>query len=147
MAINEIILKKVGRELREWIYLGVKVGMLKGVSAYRSLQATDPIAAQLEIERAIDLPSRAKTRINTAITIYGLQTLVDALAASGGTVTISELNTELATLETYAAGLITRRLAGEAWDSLATDIETNIEDIQTKWVFPLPANYKDVWGK
>ena len=146
MALNEILLKKVGRELREWLYLGIRTGMRRGVEEYNALKTIDSIMAISAIERAIDLPRRARARINEAIKIYSQQTIIDALQASGST-SILEMNNDLTLMETYAQGLYNRRTGGESWDSLAADIVTNISLESDKWVFPLPINYKDIWGK
>ena len=146
MALNDIILKKVGRELREWLYLGIRTGMRRGVDEYNILKTVDSISAVAAIERAIDLPRRVRARINEAIRIYGQQTVVDALQASGST-SILELNNDLTLMETYAQNLFNRRIGGESWDSLAADIITNISLESDKWIFSLPVGYKDIWGK
>src|SRR3972149_11969281 len=104
MALNDIILKKVGRELREWLYLGIRTGMRRGVDEYNILKTVDSISAVAAIERAIDLPRRVRARINEAIRIYGQQTIIDALQTSG-TTSILEINNDLTLLETYAQGL------------------------------------------
>lgn len=147
MAINEILKKKIGRELREWIYLGIRTGMRRAVADYRAKKAGMPDEAALAIKRAIDLPRRARARIDEAISRYGQQQVVDVLTENG-TVTIAELNAELTGLESYAQGLYDRRINdSESWDSLAADIEANVELESEKWVFPIPAGYTDIWGE
>lgn len=142
MAINNIILKKVGRELREWVFLGIRTGMRRGVEVYRDSGNIE------QLKRAIDMPHRARARVDEAIRIHGQSRLVDALSANNsGDVTIAELNAELSTLESYAQDLVDRGLAGETWDDLATDIEVNITLESEQWVFPFPAAYTDIWGE
>ena len=147
MAINEILLKRIGRELREWIYLGIRTGMRQGVKDYYMLKMVDASASQSALERAVDLPRRARTRINTAITKYGQQIFIDALQFNGST-TLLDLNTELSLLEAYAQNLYDRCIKdNESLDSLAIDIETNIAEEINEWKFPLPEDYRDIWGK
>src|SRR4030042_4419014 len=138
MAISEILLKKIGREIREWIYLGIRTGMRRGVMEYRSSLATYPDQAILALKRAVDLPRRARIRIETAIAKYGLTKLQQALALDG-TVTVTELNAALTTLETYAQGLYNHVINDAwTWDQVASDIEANVYFEIDEWMFPLP---------
>jgi hypothetical protein len=147
MAISNILMKKIAKELREWIYLGIRTGARRSVQNYRTLLTNGRDAdAILEIKRAIDMPHRARERINYFITQYGQPFLVSCMALEGAE-TLGELNTELTTLETYAQGLVDRKNIGETWDSLATDLESHLEDESIKWVFPFPPGYTDIWGE
>ena len=92
------------------------------------------------------MPHRARERIIYFITRYGQPFLVSCMALEGAE-TLGELNTELTALETYAQGLVDRKNLGETWDSLATDLESHLEDESIKWVFPFPPGYTDVWGE
>ena len=144
MAIDNVIKKKIGRELREWIFLGIRTGMRRGVAEYRQ----DTVNNLNAIKRAIDLPHRARARIDEAIRVYGQQAIVDALASNNsGDVTIAEMNAELTILEAYAQDLVDRQTGGEDWDSLAIDIETNIELELMRWRFETPSGYKDIWSE
>ena len=147
MAISNILMKKIAKELREWIYLGIRTGARRSVQNYRTLLVNGRDAeAILEIKRAIDMPHRARGRINYFITLYGQPFLVSCMTLEG-TETLGELNTELTALETYAQGLVDRKNLGETWDLLATDLESHLEDESIKWVFPFPPEYTDVWGE
>jgi hypothetical protein len=147
MAITDIVMKKIAKELWEWIFLGIRTGMRRAIEEAESLIAqgktTDAI---LSIKRAVDLPHRARERINYFIVQYGQQFLIDCLALEGD-IMISELNTELTNLENYAANLVARKNGGESWTDITNDIKTNIENESMKWIFPLPPGYLDVWGE
>jgi hypothetical protein len=147
MAISNILKRKIAIELQDWIFLGIRTGMRRGVQSYRALLSTNPTEAVNEIKRAIDLPQRARARINQFIATYTQAYLVSCISMYSD-YTISELNTELTSLENYATGLYNRRINNsESWGSLATDIETNITLESQIWTFPLPGNYKDIWGE
>ncbi len=146
MAIGNIIKKKIGRELREWVYLGIKTGARRGVEAYEAQKVTNLPAAILQLKRAIDMAHRARARINYAISIHGLP-LITEVVAFDGTTTISELNSALTTMENYFEGLVVRQQGGESWDSLAADIASQVEKESDKWTFPFPPNYTDIWSE
>lgn len=151
MPIANIIKRKVGRELREWLVLGIRTGMRRGVAEYRQLIVMgQPLRAEQAIKRAIDLPHRARSRIDHAITVYGQNAVVSAFT-DGVDVTVAELNAELAALEAYAQLLVDRRNTDPtgtgAWDALATDIETNVELESERWTFQIPPGYVDIWGE
>ena len=147
MAISNILKEKIGRELRDWIFLGIRTGARRAVNDYRSLLANGRTQdAENSIKRAIDLPHRARARINYFISQYNQQFLGECLNLAGDA-TLSELDTELQILENYAQTLVDRRGQGESWDDLAGDIEANIENESTKWVFPFPPGYTDIWGE
>lgn len=147
MAIADIVKKKIGRELREWIFLGIRTGARRGVENYRSLIVIGrDTEAVLAIKRAIDLPHRVRERIDYFIDQYSQSFLFECMAFEG-TTTLAELNSELQILENYAQNLVNRQGGGESWDDLASDIETNIEKESTKWIFPLPPGYTDIWDE
>lgn len=145
MAIDSIIKKRIGRELREHLLLGIRTGARRGVEQYQRLKESEPDEALRQLKRAIDLPNRARARINEFIRLYGQPLLVECIAMSDG-LTIIELNAELTALENYCKGLYDRRQLGEGWDSIAADIEANVEDESLKWIFPFPEGYTDIWG-
>ncbi len=147
MAISNIIKEKIGKELREWIFLGIRTGVRRSVGDYRSLLASGRTQeAEFALKRAIDMPNRARARINYFISQYGQQFLVECMGLAGD-VTLVELNTELQILENYAQNLVDRRGQGDSWDDLAGDIEVKIENESDKWVFPFPPSYTDIWGE
>ena len=145
--ISNIIKKKIGREVREWIMLGIRTGARRAVEQYRSEMARgNAERAILSIKRAIDMPHRARTRIDYFISLYGQPLLVECLSLEGD-VTIVELDTELTTLENYCQGLVDRKDSGESWNDLAADIESHVEKESDKWIFPFPPGYTDIWGE
>lgn len=146
MAISNIKLKKIGRELREWIFLGCRAGMRKSANEYERLKATEPVLAEQYIKRAIDLPGRSRARIQHAVDTYGAQVFTESLTLCGSE-TKTEIDNELSSIEEYAQGLYDRRQLGESWDDLASDILTNITDEVTPWIFPIPQDYTDIWGE
>jgi len=147
MAMSNILKKKIGREVREWIMLGIRTGARRSVADYRVLMVQGRTTeAENQIKRAIDMPHRARARINHFISLYGQPLLVECLALEGD-VTVAELNAELTDLENYCQGLVDRRNGGESWDDLATDIESHVEHEALKWVFPFPPGYTDIWGE
>ena len=150
MAVSNIIKKKIGREMLEWVHLGVRTGMRRGVAEYRSLTAQGKtVEAVAQIKRAVDLPHRARARIVEAIAKYTQAFIVDCVStALPAGVTLAEIDADLTAQEAYAQTLVNHRLNdGWTWDQIATDIETNVELEITKWTFPYPAGYLDVWGE
>ena len=149
MPVSNIISKKVGRELLEWVHLGVRTGMRRAVADYRQrIAAGDTLNAVRAIKYAVNQPHMTRARINYAITIYGQQALVDAVtAALPGGVTLAEVNADLTAMENYAQGLVNHRNTdGWTWDQIATDIETNVELENVRWVFQVPPGYTSIWG-
>ena len=141
MAIGNIKNKKIGREFRERVFLGVRADMRRGVSEYRS---SGDIAS---IKRAINKPLESRVRIDKAIADFTLPALEAALGKNNsGDATFDEINDEINDLLGYSQGLVVRQGAGESWDDLATDIETNIENEVSRWIFEVPA-YTDIWGE
>lgn len=148
MAIADAVKKKIGREAVEWIYLGIRTGARRAVNEYRSLMAQGRTEeATNQIKRAVDMPHRARARIDYAIANYGGPALNEALTLAG-TVTWSEINAELTILENYAQGLVDHvNIDGWTWDQVADNIEANVEHEADRWVFPIPPGYLDVWGE
>ena len=147
MAVSNILKKKVGRELVEWVFLGIRTGARRGVEeAERLMILGDNDSAILQLKRVIDLPNRAIARIDYFISLHGINILQDGLALYGG-VTLVELNAELAILENYCRNLKDRKDGGESWISIVEDIKSNVEFESLKWVFPFPPDYVDIWGE
>lgn len=146
MAVSEIIKRKIGRDLAEGIYLGVKAGVRWDVSDYRRLTADgNTVIAEMAIKRAIDRPHMARARVTEFIQVHGSAFLIECLNKAGDC-TAAELNTALNNMETYVQELVVRRNTGETWDSIATDIETKIENDFVKSYFPVPSGYVSIWG-
>jgi len=146
MAIINIKKRKIARELQEWIFLGIRTGARRSVAEYQEFKVSDSERAINAIKRAVDLPRRARHRINEFIRVYGQQQLVDCIALYGD-VTVAEINAELTTLENYCNNLYNRKIGGESWAAIALDIESNVSLESEEWVFRLPDNYTDIWGE
>ena len=166
MAIADAKQRKIGHELVEWIYLGVRTGARRSVAEYRNLLANRPDDALNQLKRAIDLPNRARARIDEWVRAYDLvngagsgQTFLgDCLSSFGAgknaatRVSLSDINSELTTLENWAAVRVAAAPApygdgSKTWDDIATEVENQVEWEAKDWVFVLPAGYTDVWGE
>jgi hypothetical protein len=147
MAISNMRKRKIAKELQEWIMLGIRAGMRSGAQIYLKNKDINLDNAVLQIKRAIDLPRRARARIDYAILTYTQSRIVDCINYLGD-MTAAEMNAELTSLQNYAMALYNRRVNNsESWDSLANDILTNMTNEQNEWTFPLPEDYKDIWGE
>lgn len=147
MAISDVIKKKIGRELREWIFLGVRTGARQRVvhaRRYWALGDTEQAITHMKI--AVDTPHRIRAKIDTFIAAHGISLLQEAVALNGD-VTLAEIDAELTTLENYAQGLVDAKNGGATWEEIAINIETSIELEARKWIFPLPENYVSVWSE
>ena len=104
MAIGNIKNKKIGREFRERVFLGVRADMRRGVSEYRS---SGDIAS---IKRAINKPLESRVRIDKAIADFTLPALEAALGKNNsGDATFDEINDEINDLLGYSQGLVVRQ--------------------------------------
>lgn len=153
MAIADAKRRKIGRELIDWIYLGIKVGARRSLSDYHKLKNTDLSAAIEHLKRAVNMPLRARSRINEARRVYELENGVNTFNAFissclslAGSVTLAELNAALTTLESDANSLISQKNTGSmTLDDVATWIEINWRNDALDWSFPFPADYQDAW--
>lgn len=152
MAIADAKRKKIGRELIEWIYLGIRTGARASVVEYHGLKSTNPARAEEHLLRAVNLPVRARARINEARRVYELRfgagafnTFIASCLTLAGTVTLAELNTELTALEANTATMKALKAGGATLDTIAAWIETNWDDEIQDWKFQMPAAYADSW--
>ena len=152
MAIADAKRKKIGRELIEWVYLGIRAGARHSVTEYHKYKATDPVLAEAHLLRAVNMPLRARVRVNEARRLYELRfgantfnAFVTSCLSLAGTVTLAELNTALTTLENNTATLKAMKAGGSTNNEIAAWIETNWDDEVQEWVFPFPAGYVDSW--
>jgi hypothetical protein len=152
MPIADAKKKMIGRQLVEWLYLGIRSGARASVDDYQRFKVKNPALADEYLKRAVNMPLRARARLVEASRLYELEngigtfnTFLASCLALAGTVTLSELNTDLTTLENYANALIARKQGGEALDSIAADVTANLRDELKDWQFPFPAGYVDQW--
>jgi len=152
MAIQDAKKRRIGRELVDWIHLGIRTGARRAVANYRQEKANGNQAQAIEqITRAVNMPRRARERINETIRLYELKNgantanpfLISCLALAGS-VTLGEINSDLTTLENQTANLIANNAAGGTLDEMATAIENALDNEANEWQFPFPDGYTDV---
>lgn len=152
MAIADAKRKKIGRELVEWIYLGIRAGARDSVAQYNQLAATNPLLAEQHLLRAVNMPVRARARINEARRVYELTNGVNTFNAFigsclslAGTVTLAELNAELTSLEAQTAAWKTQHAQGATNAAIAASILSTWADDRSDWQFRIPTDYADTW--
>lgn len=151
MPITDVKKRKIGRELTDWIYLGVCTGARRSTEIYRDELATRPAYAKEHLTRAVNMPRRARDRITTWMADYdakngsgtGQAFLVECLTLAG-TATLGELNAALANYEDIAQAIINNNIGGDTLDQVATAIETQCPHDAKDWVFPLSGSYSDI---
>lgn len=145
MAIDNIKMRRIARELQEWIYLGINDGMIKSARDYKMLMAQGRTAeAESQIKRAADMPFRAIARIEAYETQYTKEYLDKCLALYGDC-TLDELKQAIKDMQPYALErakeIINETVSNTVVaDSITTDIKSNVQD----WIFPIPATYKEI---
>ena len=152
MPILDAKKHRIGRELVDWIHLGIRTGARRSVTAYRTEKANGNQAQAIEsITRAVNMPRRAKERINEWIRVYDLangsgaaQIFISECLTLAGSVTLGEINSDLTTLENQTNILIANNQSGGTLDEMATDLENALEDEASLWQFPFPGGYTDI---
>lgn len=152
MPIADAKKRKIGAELIDWIYLGIRTGARQAVAEYHVLKATDPLRAEAHLLRAVNMPVRARARINETRRVYELRfgagtfnAFIASCLALGRTVTIGELNAELVSLEANTATLKSMKASGSTNDQIAAWIETNWDNEVNDWKFLFHVGYQDSW--
>ena len=153
MPIADAKRRRIGVELIDWVYLGIRTGARQSVEEYERYKTTQPALAEEHLKRACNMPMRARARINEARRLYEIEngantfnTFISGCLSLSGTVTLAELNAELTTLENYANNLIAQKIAGTmTLDQVASDIRANVRLEAMDWAFPFPTNYVDSW--
>ncbi len=154
--INSIIAKRWGKELVDWVYIGMREGMILNAKRYSAIKAqivskggTDFTEALKFLKAAISKPKETKERLQQAVTTYS-KAEVDAAVRSytGNTVTIDDLIADISECLSYAATLVTAYKTGaKTPDELALMIQTDVVSVSEKMTVPLPANYTDAFGE
>lgn len=151
MAIIDAKKRRIGRELVDWIYLGIRTGARRLVEEYRANVATNPAHAKALLSAAVNKPRRARDRINNWIANYDAvngagagQIYLGECLTLAGVVTLAQINTELTNLETQAQTLITNNQSGWTLEQVAAYIEANLEWEAKLWEFPNSAGYTDI---
>jgi len=152
MAIADAKKRRIGRELVDWIHLGIRTGARRSVDNYRAEKAAgNQLLAVEHITRAVNMPRRARERLNEWIRVYDLdngvgagQTFLSECLALAGSVTLGEINSDLTILENQTATLISNNQAGGTLDEMATTVENVLDNEADKWAFPFPDGYTDI---
>ena len=152
MAIADAKKRRIGRELVDWIHLGIRTGARRSVAAYRQEKLAGNQALAIEqITRAVNMPHRARERINEWVRVYDLangagsgQTFIVECLALAGSVTLANINSDLTTIENAATNFIALNAGGETLDQLATRLENALENESLLWQFPFPDGYTDI---
>jgi len=152
MAIADAKKRRIGRELVDWIHLGIRTGARRSVAAYRLEKASgNQLSAIEHITRAVNMPRRARERLNEWIRVYDLengvgagQTFLSECLTLSGSVTLGNINGDLTTLENQTATLISNNQSGGTLDEMATIIENVLDNESNQWQFPFPDGYEDI---
>jgi hypothetical protein len=152
MAIDDIKKSKIGQELQNWVYLGVRAGMLMQAKAYiLHTRNGESEQAEICIKHAVDIPTQARARIDASISQMGRDYIVECIASynvssiDDAAAHLDDILSDIDGLIKYSAGLVDRRIGGESWDNLATDILTNVPNEVREWTFIEPKR-QSVWG-
>lgn len=145
MAIENILMRKVAREIQEWIYLGIEDGMYRSAQDYIQLTAQGcTTEAEAQLSRAVDMPFRALARIEAMETQYTTE-YVDKCLALYGDCTLAELKAAIIakqdTAKEYVSGIIDSKIDNS---TVASAITTAIKPNAEKWIAPIPTGYKDI---
>ena len=147
MAIGNAKKRKVGEQLTDWVYLGVRTGARRAVAVYRAEKTTDPDLAVAQIKHAVNIPHQAMARISKAVDDFGAPLLNECLALAGD-VTLGEINTDLTAILAQTQTIVDHvNNDGWTWDQVATAIESGISHEAKDWVFLIPEDYIDIWGE
>lgn len=153
MAISDAKKRRIGNELIDWIYLGIRTGARHRVAEYRKIAGTDPIRAEEILKAAVNMPNRARARINEARRLYEVRfgtgtfnAFIASCLSLVGNITIAEVNTALTALEAESNALITaHKNSTMTLLQIADWIDANWENESLDWTFPFPVGYKDNW--
>ena len=141
MAFSEIKQRRMATEMIRIVH-ECDVGMRLGAGYYRaSVAVGHPDALDL-LKRAARLPYRVEARIQTMITKFGAPSVNGALALVS-TLTLTDLQNELAPLKIYSDALKSAYLGGATLDQIADDIEANRAEVDPDERVVIPSGYID----
>jgi hypothetical protein len=151
MSINDAKKRMIGRQLVDWIFLGVETGARQSVEDYRKNVSSNPAMAKDFLTRAVNMPRRARLRIEAWISEYDNQnesgsaeTYLNECLQCCGSVTLSDIMTELQALEAKTQAIIDSNVSGATLDEIATAIENELNWTAKEWEFLFPFNYEDL---
>lgn len=147
MAIETIKMRKIARELQEWIYLGINEGMIQSANEYIKLQSVDPVQAESWLKRSIDMPYRARVRIEEFIKTYTKE-YIDNCMKIYGDCTVDELLADIDIMIKYSEERV-KEFIDTAHNNrvIAEKIRSEIQSQAEGWTFRIPADYKDIFEK
>ena len=145
MALEHIKMRKIARELQEWIYLGIDDGMVRSAQDYKRLTAEGRTTeAENMLKRSADMPFRALARVEAFEAQYGTE-YVDKCLELYGDVTLAELKQGIINKQSYALEKAKQIIDEKVENvSIADDIEANVSANAVDWVFPIPATHKEI---
>jgi len=150
MAITDAKKRRIGRELVDWIHLGIRTGARRSVAEYQRLKVSDRPQAIEHLTRAVNMPAKARARIDKWISDYDAingagtgQVFIAECLTLAGSVTLGEINSDLTTLENQADTLITNNQSGGTLDEMAAAIESALEWEAKDWTFPIPETFTE----
>ena len=145
MAIEHIKMRKIARELQEWIYLGIEDGMVRSAQDYTRLMAEGRTTeAENMLKRAADMPFRALARVEAFEAQYGTEYIEQCLELYGD-VTLAELKAAIVDKQPFALErakeIIDPKIDNaKIADNITATVSSNAQD----WIFPIPVTHKEV---
>ena len=101
MAIDNFVKRKIGEQIANWVYLGIKTGARRYAEMYEQQKATNLDEGIKNLKYAINKPHETRQRINQFISTYGQPYLVECMNLYSSDVTLAEFNAELTQMENY----------------------------------------------
>ena len=145
MAIEHIKMRRIARELQEWVYLGIDDGMVRSAQDYKRLTAEGRTTeAENMLKRSADMPFRALARVEAFEAQYGTE-YVDKCLELYGDVTLAELKAAIVDKQKPALEFA-KKIIDDKVDNLviADDITANVSSNAKDWIFPIPATHKEI---
>ena len=145
MALSDIKMRRIARELQEWVFLGIEDGMVRSAQDYMRLMAEGRTTeAENMLKRAADMPFRALARVEAFETQYGTE-YVDKCLELYGDVTLAELKAAIVDKQKPALEFA-KKIIDDKVDnsSIADDITVKVSANAQDWVFPIPSTHKEI---
>lgn len=145
MAIEHIKMRRIARELQEWVFLGIEDGMVRSAQDYTRLMAEGRTTeAENMLKRAADMPFRALARVEAFEAQYGTEYIEQCLELYGD-VTLAELKTAIVDKQSFALErakeIIDPKIDNaKIADNITATVSANAKD----WVFPIPVTHKEI---
>ena len=145
MAIEHIKMRKIARELQEWVFLGIEDGMVRSAQDYTRLMAEGRTTeAENMLKRAADMPFRALARVEAFEAQYGTEYVGKCLELYGD-VTLAEIKKSIVDKQSFALEMAKEIIDpkidnGAIADNITATVSANAKD----WVFPIPATHREI---